>query len=527
MSRSLFDAYLGGEARRFFGSWFLDSEDRRAAVARAKRPLAPAVADALVSQNARLAPSPARDRNLDALRNGAAAVVTGQQVGLFLGPLYTLYKALSAVRLAERLEAETGTRVVPIFWLQTEDHDLPEIAETWIPSKEGPIRLAVPCDARGRVAVAHCSLPAEIDDCLAEIQRVVGHVPGAEEHLARLAKHYRAGQPWAAAFAGLLSELLADTGLVFVDPRDPALAAVTREMHRKAIEDAGPIANALLQRCRELRDAGFEPGIHVRADAPLSFFHPEGATGPRFRLEHAERGFAAIGGTSTHTPSELVAALDAEPLRFSTSALLRPILQDTLLPTAAYVGGPAEVAYFAQLAPLYAAFGMTPPLVVPRARFRLVDAKAARLLERLGLRPADAAKPEASLLAACRSTEHVGADDVRNTLQAALDAALRDLTPRLESAGPEMTRALAKTRSTLERAAGRLAARYGTTLARSDQSLVDDVHRLKALLHPNDAPQERIYGVPVYAARLGEQTIVDAVLRALDPLDPTVKDLHP
>jgi len=130
------------------------------AVARARRPLAPEVHRALVAQNARLAASPARDAHLEALGRGAAAVVTGQQVGLFLGPLYTLYKAASAVVLARALTERTRTPVVPVFWLQTEDHDLPEIASVTVPSGPRVATLAVPVDAANRIAIAHCRLPA-------------------------------------------------------------------------------------------------------------------------------------------------------------------------------------------------------------------------------------------------------------------------------------------------------------------------------------------------------------------------------
>ncbi|TMQ06373.1 MAG: bacillithiol biosynthesis cysteine-adding enzyme BshC, partial [Deltaproteobacteria bacterium] len=364
MSRDIVRAYLAGEVRA------LQPDDDPGvppfappalmrAVARSRRPLAPEVHRVLVAQNARLPASPARDAHLEALRTGAAAVVTGQQVGLFLGPLYTLYKAASAVVFARMLAARTGAPVVPVFWLQTEDHDLPEIASVTVPGRAGATTLAVPVDAGNRIAIAHCRLPPEIDGCLDALAEALADgqaaSPHAVAHVARLRRHYRPGARWADAFAGVLAELFAPEGLVMIDPREPALAAAVAPVHARALAEAGPIAAALVANDAELERAGFATAVHVRPGAPLSFFHPAGPLGPRVRLEPVpgrpggDDAFAEVGGGAVHSRAELLAALAADPLRFSTSALLRPIAQDTLLPTAAYVGGPAEVGYFAQL----------------------------------------------------------------------------------------------------------------------------------------------------------------------------------
>ena len=536
-------AYLQGEVRA------LQPEDEPGtppfapaalarAVSRARRPLAPEVHRVLVAQNARFAPSPARDAHLEALRTGAAAVVTGQQVGLFLGPLYTLYKAASAVVLARALAERTGAPVVPVFWLQTEDHDLPEIASVAVPCRAGPggvTTLSLPVDAGNRIAIAHCRLPAEIDGCLDALTEALGDgaamTAAAAEHVARLRRHYRPGAPWAEAFAGVLAELFAPEGLVMIDPREPALAAAVAPVHARALADAAPIAAALIANDAELVRAGFRTAVHVRPGAPLAFFHPAGAEGPRVRLEPAPGGgdaFAECGGGAVHTPAELARALAADPLRFSTSALLRPIVQDTLLPTAAYVGGPAEVAYFAQLGPLYRAFDRPLPLVVPRARFRIVDDRARRLLDRLGLSVADAERPEAELLARLRGPG-CGAAEVKARLLAPFTAAHGELTETLAGAGPEIGKALARTRGSVERAIGKLAGKVERAALYRDAALVDAVQRLRARLVPGGAPQERTLGLAGFAARAGDRTITARVVAAIDPGDltrwPTLQEL--
>lgn len=520
---SLFDRYLAGDAAAFYPSHFRAADDRRRAVARAARPLAPAVADVVAAQNARLAPSPARDAHLATLRAGAAAVVTGQQVGLFLGPLLTVYKAASAIRLARALGEETGTPVVPVFWLQTEDHDLPEIAACHLPRPDGmPRALALPADA-ARVPIAHRALPADVTACLGALAAELGHLPHAAPHLARLAGHYRPGRGWAEAFAGVLAELFAGEGLVIVDPRDARLAAAAAPVHRRALEHSESVAAALLERGAALTRAGFDPQVHVRAAAPLSFFQPDASDGPRYRLTPAADGFALVGADRTYSRGELLAVLAADPLRFSSSALLRPIVQDTLLPTVAYVGGPAEVAYFAQLAPLYPAFGLAMPLVVPRLRLRVVDQASARQLARLGLTPADAARPAADVLAA---PDGGGPAEAFGAVLPAFDDALDAAGAELRRLGPGVQRAAAKTRGTIAGALRALASRMTAARALADPAAVAAWQRVQQWLFPDGQPQERVYGLVTCAARFGERAFLDRVLEAADPAQTAVRDLY-
>lgn len=530
MPGNLFDAHVSGQATELFGHSLSSSADRLRAVERARGPIAPGVLAGLSRQNARFGPSAARDASLAALADGAAVVVTGQQVGLFLGPLYTLYKAASAIRVARALSAESGRKIVPVFWLQSEDHDLPEIASCCVPRAQAePLTLELEIPAENRVSIAHLHLPAAVSGCLDVLERELGSLPHAREHLDRLARHYRAGARWVDAFAGLLAELFEPEGLLLIDPRDAAFAGIAAQVHRTALEAAPELERALFEQHALLERAGFEPTVHVRADSPLSFFHAQGAQGPRSRLYAQAEGFAELGGAALHTRAAVLAQLERDPLCFSTSALLRPIVQDTLLPTAAYVGGPAEVAYFAQLPKLYAVFGRSLPLIVPRARFRLIEPACARLLSRLQLTAAMAAEPEAALLAriAAGSTRDAAPpEELQRHLQtgfsAALEAALRDVP---EDVRAQLTPQIDKTREKLETSAEKLAAKYGSALLRREQGLVQDVQRLKRLLFPAGAPQERAFGLPYFAARYGERALVSRVLEAIEPFSFAPREL--
>jgi bacillithiol biosynthesis cysteine-adding enzyme BshC len=523
VTNRIYESYCAGGGAAFFADHFADRAARARSVARSVRPLAAVVADAIAQQNARLSSGAVVDHNVARLRAGAAAVVTGQQVGLFLGPLYTVYKAASAIRLARDLERETGTPVVPVFWLQTEDHDLPEIASCRVPGAAGaPCRLALAASPAARVSIAHVRLPAEVERCLRELRVEIGSLPHAEAHLERLQRHYRPGTGWADAFAGVLAELFAPDGLVIVDPRTPELAGAAAGVHQRAIERAEGIASALSAGSRGMEAAGFEASVHVREGALLSFFHPTGAEESRYRLVPTAGGWREVGGERTHGTGALLDALARNPLSFSTSALLRPIVQDVLLPTAAYVGGPGEIAYFAQLAPLYEAYDLTMPMIVPRAGFRIVEDGTRRLLRRVGLDASGAARSERELLAATDAATAVAAHAHR--LRASLGGAFAESVERvrgeLEAAGPGMSRAVGKALASVEHTVDRLVGKYENARLQHRHDLVEAVRRIQVQL-----PQERFYGVSYFAARHGERAVIERVLDAIEPFDPTPRDL--
>ena len=494
---------------------------------RIARPLVPAVASALEEQNARYVPSPARDAHLHALRSGAAAVVTGQQTGLFLGPLYTVYKAAAAIRLARSLAEQWGAPVVPVFWLQTEDHDAAEIAICHVArGSDEPLtlRLDVATDA---VSVSHRVLPEAIGEVLAALGGDLSRLPHAEEHLALLARHYRPGGGWGPAFAGVLATLFAEEGLVLLDPRDPALAAHASPVHRRALTESQSIAGALVERASALEASGWHPTVHVRDDAPLSFFHPDGPEGPRFRLAAAPGGFVEVGGRRTHTLEKLLRDLDTRPAAFSTSALLRPILQDTWLPTVAYVGGPAEVAYFAQMPPLYAAFDVAAPIVVPRTRLRLIDEATRRALARRGLTAAEVSRPIDDVLASVcvAAPDELDGDKLAQRVVAGVERVLADVSPAVRDAGEHALQALEKTRASFARSAGKLGRNYDRARLLCDRELVDDVRSAHARLMPGGVPQERHLSLPSFAARYGQRAFIERVLAAAEPLGTEIVDL--
>jgi bacillithiol synthase len=453
--------------------------------------------DELERQQARFAPSAAREEALERLRRGAPAVVTGQQVGLFLGPALALYKAATAVVEARARAA------VPVFWLQAEDHDAAEVSCCHVLDDRGGLSV-IELSPLGspRAALAHRKLGDGVEAALEALARTLAGAPERDACLALLRAAYRPENGWVEAFAEVMASIFAPEGLIVFHPRTAAVAALGRPVHRFAIERAETI-DALLT-------AGPQP-VPLRRGCLLSFFHPDGVAGDRFRPVRDEGGYRFPGGRIRH--DALLAALDEEPLRFSTSALLRPLLQDHLFETAAYVGGPSELQYLRQAKPLYEAFGLAMPELVARARFVVTDPPARRRLAALGLRAAELeASAEELMVRLTSEASAPEAERVRGEL-ARLKRGLEALRPALRER--KLESALDKTTVHVARGLSRLAERIEAAARRGDETLRARLAYLHGRLWPDGQPQERRLGFAHFAAQFGPRAFVEAVLGAV------------
>ena len=327
---------------------------------------------------------------LDRFASGAAAIVSGQQVGLFSGPSYTIYKALTALRLAEELNS-AGTPAVAIFWLATEDHDLAEINHCFWPSRDAFEKIELPtADYEGRRAGEVPLGDAVVDAVARAAAKLEG--PAADEIRSALAASYQPSETYGSAFGKLLARLFAGRGLILLDPISEGLHRLAEPLYRAALERQSDLNPRLLARSRELESAGYHAQVKVTEDSVPLFLNLDGKRVP---LRARNGDFAA--GRRSFSFSALSELLAASPLDFSPNALLRPVVQDSLLSTAAYVAGPAEVAYFAQASVYYAALLGRMPVILPRASFTLVNAHTVRLLRKYDLQFSDLLRGPAGL----------------------------------------------------------------------------------------------------------------------------------
>jgi bacillithiol biosynthesis cysteine-adding enzyme BshC len=336
------------------------------------------LADLLDAQNAQFGGGGAAATNIQRLRDGASAVVTGQQVALFGGPLYTLLKAATVIARA-REATEAGFDTVPVFWLASEDHDFAEIAQVNLPSKNGLKPVDIGPAPELPVPVGGIPLETRIETALAEVEEILG----ASDATALLRESYRPEATLGEAFGKLIARLFAPWGLIVIDAAGRGFHALGARVFEDGIRKAEALHAALISRDGELIARGYHAQVKVTDQSSLLFLLDE-KTGARLPLRrvrvNGETQWKA--GGHRYTSSDLLRILKVTPERCSPNALLRPIFQDAVLPTSAYIAGPAEIAYFAQSEVLYREILGRATAVLPRLSATLVEPKIATMMER-------------------------------------------------------------------------------------------------------------------------------------------------
>ena len=457
----------------------------------------------LEHQNKSWNASPQTLANLDRLRNGAVAIVTGQQVGLLGGPTFAIYKALTAVKLAEEATA-AGVDAVPVFWLATSDHDLAEVNHVSIPDSDGALQLlATPSHSVAGAPVSSVRLGDEI---LPVIERAATLL-GETEATKLVRDSYRPGETLGTAFARLSARLFAEWGVILLDASDPDLHRVAEPIYRAAIERAPELDAALLARGQALEIAGYHQQVKVTASSVLLFTIHAGARTPIHRRDNVGTAEFVIGseaGAQKLTQAELLQRIASAPEQFSPNVLLRPVVQDYLLPTLAYTGGAAETAYFAQVGATYEALlGRVTP-IVPRFSATLVEPKIRRLLDKHGLTVLDVFQGPETL------RKQMAARNLPQDLQAAFDDANKSLESRLALIREKLTKldptlvdAAQTAASKMHHQLEKLHTQAGRAEAQKSEVVRRHAELLSQALYPGKGLQERSIGGAYFVARYG------------------------
>jgi len=444
--------------------------------------------------------------NLERLRNGAAAVVTGQQVGLFGGPMFAVYKALTAVKLAAEAAA-AGVDAVPVFWLATYDHDLAEVNHVAIPGADGGLQVLTSSshDVPGS-PVSAVRFGDEISSVVEQAAALLGETDEAQW----LWDCYRPGETLGRAFARLYARIFADWGVILLDATDAELSRIAEPIYRAAIERAGELTAAMLDRGKALEAAGYHQQVKVTESSVLLFTTRQGARVPISRREHGGVSEFMVDGETSEklSQSELLADISAHPEHYSPNVLLRPVVEDYLLPTLAYTGGAAEAAYFAQAGVVYEALAGRVTPILPRFSATIVEPKIQRLLEKHELAVTDTFDgPEALRrkisarnlpddLQAAFETAKQSFDSNLNTVKEKLEKLDRTLVDAAETARSKMQHQLEK----LYAQAARAEAQKGELVTRHAASLSD-------ALYPDKGLQERTFGGIYFLARYGKDLL--------------------
>jgi len=474
--------------------------------------------DALERMNRAWGASETTLRNISLLsESDAVAVVTGQQAGLFTGPLYTIYKALSAVKLAECL-SQRGVRAVPVFWIATEDHDFAEVASAEFINGDCALdKVSVPLALHtDGLPVGRVKLDGSIETVIDSLSNALPATEFSGDVKKLLDDCYQPGRGYGDAFARMLMALTAKHGLIVLDPLDATLKQLVAPLYASAARRAPEIAAALTDRSHELEQAGYHAQVSATENSFPLFLHDE--TGGRHALTRNAAGRYHPKGRQNHEYSadELAEWATREPERFSPNVTLRAVVQDYLLPTIVYYGGAAEIAYFAQTSEVYRLLDRPVTPILHRAGMTFVERHTWRTLERYGLTLKDFFAGHDRIVATIVN-KHLGKetsaafDQTTETVGRELDA----LQAKLRQVDPTLADALDKGRRKINYQIDGLRTRFQRAQISRDETLQRQLEHAFDLLYPEKNLQERHINITSLLARHGHY-VIDWIFNAID-----------
>ena len=417
-------------------------------------------------------------------------VTTGQQPGLFGGPLYTWFKAMSALALADELEQRTGVAAAPVFWAATDDSDFAEASETTVSVPGGTELIRI--ESRGEERLPLAAVPlGDVGAQIETLTRACGSAPDTRA-LEAVRAAYSPDATVGSAYVRLLRALLEPLGVAVLDASHSAVRAAGLPLLRNALTRSAELEAALRDRSRALKEAGHRAQVQHVAGRTLVFASSGGAR-HRVRIREAED----------------VSAGDGE---LSPNVLLRPVMERAILPTVAYVGGPAEIAYFAQVSAVADGLGAARPLIVPRWSGVIVEPHVRKILARVGADVDDFADPHAIETRVAREQLPSALARALKKARSGVEAALDGLEDADSAAAVLPPTVVEGAKRQLLHKLDRLERRYVAATKRRGSELLTEVATARGALYPNGRPQERALNVIPFLAKYGDE--VFAAVRA-------------
>ncbi len=447
---------------------------------------------ALTAYGKTLYPSRPLDRHLEAFQSeDCVAVVTGQNVGLFGGPSFTVFKAATAIRLAGRLR-EQGVNAVPVFWLASNDSDFEEIRVShFVDSGNDLLSISFPDTPEDLGRMAGTVELNGIGDCLDQLQSGVASYPFADSVLGGLSQDYHPSRSFREAFAAWISRLFSDYGLIVFDPLMDGYQNHLSRFYEIAVTRREPLVEALLERNRQINEAGYEPQVWIDPNESLLFL-VDGSR--RYKLVWRNGRYETKERPGLSFSREALLQLARrEPHRLGVNVLLRPILQDYLFPTAFYIGGPSEVAYFAQLNAIADQWDLE-PIILPRAGFTIVNHRDQKYLRRHRIEPLDVLQKSTDDLTEIilRETRQGQTLEQIESVTEQLRGRLLELQELIHASDPTVAEMLDNTRDKMLYQLEKVKTRFITNHRRTAPSLKRHVDHLLTHLRPMNKPQERV-----------------------------------
>lgn len=430
-------------------------------------------------------------------------VSTGQQPVLFTGPLYVVYKALTASAVARELERRLECPVLPLFWVASDDHDWQEVGRTRMLDPDNELRslgLEPPPGRAGR-SVGRTATPEAIEGLISELHQILPDSEFKSGYLDLIREAYAPGRPLGRAFADTLMGFLGDRDFAWVDAGDPRLRRAAAPLFRRTLLEGDEARAALREGEARVVEAGYDPQLRLlEHGAPLFVDGSEGRT----RLFREEEGIRLGSGGRLRPVEEVMEELDERPERFSPNVALRPVVESWLLPVGATVLGPSEIAYWAELPDLFRWAGSPFPLVIPRLGWTVVEAKIQKVLDKIDA-SVEAFQDGGEALVR-RETERGRPPEIEESLGAARQAigrAFGDVEEVVSEKLPGVRSAVGAARHGAFETLDELERRIDERVRREQEVLHRQIRKCAVHLWPDRRPQERIVNSLYYLVRYG------------------------
>lgn len=477
------------------------------------------VADILYRSNSGIA----GEATLEAIEkfrgNNTVAVITGQQTGLYTGPLYTIYKALTAIKLAKVL-SDNGTPAVAMFWAATEDHDFDEIshAETLFQSDTiASLNITRPASEYGK-PVGRTLLDRSVTTANDELAELLRSLPQNEKVTQTIWETWRTDETIGHAFTRHLADIFRDLPLIYIDASSKELKKLAAPLVLRSIERADEISSKLLARTSELESKGYAPQVLIEKGHIPFFLLTEDGKRSQLRLNDDGQFLSREDGRK-YTTQELKEILESAPERFSPGVMLRPVVQDILFPAACYVGGAAEISYFAQLTAVNEVLERPITPIIHRQSITLIESKHRRTMDRYDISFTDILTKKEKLISSV--AEHVAPREVADSFALAdeiINQQLAKLEDDLKKIDPTLIDSLLRRRKRIAYHIRELQKKAAIASLRN----IDDAERrlssLSVEIYPNEKLQERIFNISLYLSRHGEQ-LIEILLESIDVTD--------
>lgn len=468
-------------------------------------------ADILLRINERYKPDEKALKNIDRFQEeDALAIVTGQQLGVLGGPLYTVFKIIATIHLAQYYEQELSRPVIPVFWMADEDHDYREVQSITIPDGDEPRKFSLP-DRNGNLPpVAELTFTKALDSFKDKVKEILYDTDFSKELWSVIDSSFKAGKRFDHSFGDFIARLFSKHGLVLAGSNHSAIKKHTKSCMAKAIEQADEMRESLDRQTNEL-SSDFHQQVTLY-DSNLFYLDEEAG---RQKINRNGDGWKIESGKEWET-GELVDEIDTDPEKFSPNVFLRPILQDLFLPTLGYVAGPGETAYYGQMKLFYSSFDLSMPVIFPRLSATIIEPAIDRILDELPFEIHEYNK----------RIEDLESDFVDRTEQVDIEAIFTEWKEEVEELSSSKTDLIKKIDPTLKGAAGKADSVYMSELDKlkgklyrsvkqQEQTQLNRIQKIKAHLFPGGSLQERTVAFIYFMNKYGLD-IWDQILDGLD-----------